>query len=528
MRLTILYWMVLLALAPILNAQPAAAAPAGPVRQMSLNDCIRMALERNLSIMVGDSVTLGDTADLDVQTFGKLGLQQSHLALESSYGYYDPVLSMGGGQSQETMFTYLGGLGSINDASLGGKTELRTDTFGLELSGVAPTGTRYEISAGMNRLNDGFNEPGIPGSYYYQYNSTARITITQPLLRDFWIDRDRLNIRLAKVNLKRSELEFRLLVMDVVQRVAAYYFDFLANRDEIKVQEKALELANQLVAENKTKVAAGTIAPLEARQSESQAATAKAALTAAIFAAQQADNLLKALITHEFNTIQPVNIEPTEKLIAVYQAPSLAESWRSGLEQRPDYLIAKTELESRDIALVYRKNQLYPALDLEATYGRNGFGNSTSDSLGDLDNNSRYPTYGGFVTLTVPLWRKSERANYKSAKVARQSAILSLKRKEDSVLQEIDIAVKEVISRYQAIESTRQARLFAEEALQAEQNKLENGKSTTYDVLLTQRDLTAASSAEIKALADYNKALHLFYFREGTTLERNKINLELR
>jgi outer membrane protein TolC len=96
------------------------------------------------------------------------------------------------------------------------------------------------------------------------------------------------------------------------------------------------------------------------------------------------------------------------------------------------------------------------------------------------------------------------------------------------VLQEIDIAVKEVISRYQTIESARQARIFAEEALDAEQKKLENGNSTSFNVLQFQRDLTTASSAEIKALADYNKALHLLYFREGTTLEKNKILLELR
>ena len=56
----------------------------------------------------------------------------------------------------------------------------------------------------------------------------------------------------------------------------------------------------------------------------------------------------------------------------------------------------------------------------------------------------------------------------------------------------------------------------------------EGGKSTSFNVLQFQRDLTAARSAEVKALADYNKALHQFYFREGSTLERNKITLELR
>jgi len=512
--------MVLLCHALALNTQ--AAATNGPVRQMSLNDCIRMALERNLSIMVGDNIQLGDTADLDVRTGGKLGLQQTRLDLEALYGYYDPRLEVRGGQS----YRKAAGTVDVITGLPSNPGERWNEVFETTLTGVLPTGTRYELSAGMERTSSGANDPVLL-THAFQYLSSANISVIQPLLKDFWIDSDRLNIKLAKISIRRSEMGFKLLVMNVVNQVAGAYFDFLGARDEIKVQEKALELANQLVAENKKKVEAGSIAPLEARQSESQAATAKADLTAAIFASQQAENLLKALITHEFNVIQPVNIEPTEKLVAVFQALSLAESWRTGLEQRPDYLLAKQDLENRDIALSFYKNQLYPALDLEATYGRNGLGNSISDSLESIDNNN-LPRFGGFVVLRVPLARKTDRANYKNAKIAQQGAILSLKRKEDSVLQEIDIAIKEVASRYATIESTRQARIYAEEALDAEQKKLENGKSTSFNVLQFQRDLTTAASAEIKALADYNKALHQFYFREGTTLERNKITLELR
>ncbi len=517
MRLTLFSWIVLLCATPVLHAQPAVATAS--TRQMSLNDCIRMALERNLSIQVGDNISLGDTADLDVRSGGKLGLMQTRLALEGLYGYYDPLFSARAGQ---TFISQANGVDATTGLPLPGE-ERWQETFNFDLGGRLPSGTRYALSADMNRLS---RERSNVFSGF-QYTPALAITATQPLLKDFWIDRGRLDIKLGKISVRRSEMGFRLLVMSVVNQVSGAYFDFLAARDEIRVREKALELANQLVAENKKKVEAGSIAPLEARQSESQAATAKSDLTSAVYASQQAENILKALITHEFNTIQPVNIEPTEKLIAIFQAVSLAESWRTALEQRPDYLLAKQDLENRQIALSFYKNQLYPALDVQATYGRNGIGNSSGDAYGTIDDND-FPTWGGFIVFSVPLSRKSERANYKNAKIGEQAAILSLKRKEDSVLQEVDIAVKEVVSRYAAIESSRQARIFAEEALDAEQKKLENGKSTSFQVLQFQRDLTTASSAEIKALSDYNKALHQFYFKEGTTLERNKINLELR
>jgi hypothetical protein len=45
-------------------------------------------------------------------------------------------------------------------------------------------------------------------------------------------------------------------------------------------------------------------------------------------------------------------------------------------------------------------------------------------------------------------------------------------------------------------------------------------------VLQYQNSLTAARSAEIRALANYNEALSNLAAQEGSTLERNNINLE--
>jgi outer membrane protein TolC len=78
------------------------------------------------------------------------------------------------------------------------------------------------------------------------------------------------------------------------------------------------------------------------------------------------------------------------------------------------------------------------------------------------------------------------------------------------------------------VDSTRQARLYAEAALDAEQKKLENGKSTSYLVMQFQRDLTNARSQEIRALADYNNALAQIAQMEGTALDRLNLRLEFR
>lgn len=511
------------------GAQGAATAPT-PKLSLSLDECIRMALKDNLTLQVGDRVALGDTADLDVRSLGRLGLEETRLQAESSLGYYDPVLKASAGQRYEER---VGRFDPAFNFTVPGGERWHED-FSLGLSGVLPTGTRYELSSALTRLSGttvGENDNPPPllvrQNIDWQYTSQAEIRVTQPLLRDFWIDSGRLNIKLRKQDLKVSEHSFRLLTMDVIQRVALAYYDLIAAQDQVKTRQKALELAKQLVSENKKKVEVGTLAPLEERQAESQEATVRAELTAAQFRVQQAENLLKSLITHDYASVQNTVLEPTEKLVPAYQSFALADAWRNGLEHRPDYLRAKEEVETRKIVLEYRKNQLYPALDLVGTYGRNGLADSTLDSLDNIADN-RYPYYGGAVVLSFPLTFKSDRADYRRAKVQQKAAILSLKRVEDAVLQEIDTAVKLVRSAYEATESTRAARKFAEDALDAEQKKLEAGRSTSFIVLQLQKDLTDARAAEIQAAAEYNKALHQLYFREGTTLDRNKVQIDMK
>ena len=315
--------------------------------------------------------------------------------------------------------------------------------------------------------------------------------------------------------------------MNVVFVVSQSYYDLIAARDQVKVQEMALQLKEQFLSETQKKVAAGALAQLDEKQAESEAATARASLTVARFQAEQAENVLKGLISDQFISIESTTLEPSEKLLSVAQMFNKAECWRTGLERRPDYLRKKVQLEQEHITLKYTQNQLYPGLDVVGTYGRNGLSSTLSESLGTIKD-GLFPKYGGAIVFTIPLTRVAERSANKIQMERVKAAVLDMKQLEEQIVRDIDDAVKKVRSAYAAIRSTREARIFAEAALDAEQKKLENGKSTNFQVLGQQDKLTQARASEIKALTEYNKALHDVYFREGTTLERNKIILEMK
>ena len=185
------------------------------------------------------------------------------------------------------------------------------------------------------------------------------------------------------------------------------------------------------------------------------------------------------------------------------------------------------DLERLDIVLRYTYNQLFPELDLIGSYGFAGSGKEFSGALGQIGAGSG-PNYSFGASVTIPLGNRAARGNYKITKEQKKLALLQLKKQEQGILVQIDDAVKQVQNAFERVDATRQARAYAETALDAEQKKLESGKSTSFQVLQFQRDLTARRSEEIRALADFNKALSQLYFLEGSILDRNHVRLEVK
>ena len=298
-------------------------------------------------------------------------------------------------------------------------------------------------------------------------------------------------------------------------------------RENVHVQEKALELAQQLLEENQKRVEIGTLAPLDEKQAESQAAANRADLLTAQNAYTTQENVLKGLMTDNYTALHGAELVPTEVLAAPIPLLNLQDSWAKGMTQRPDLLQSRLDLERLDIILRYTYNQLFPELDLIGSYGFAGSGREFSDAFGRIGSGSD-PNYSFGASVTIPLGNSVARANYKITKEQKKQGLLQLKKQEQTILIQIDDAVKQVQNAFERVDATRQARTYAETALDAEQKKLESGKSTSFQVLQFQRDLTARRSEEIRAMADFNKALSQLYFLEGSILQKHHLGVELK
>ena len=78
----------------------------------------------------------------------------------------------------------------------------------------------------------------------------------------------------------------------------------------------------------------------------------------------------------------------------------------------------------------------------------------------------------------------------------------------------------------ESYEAAQSERVLQEQILSAEREKLEVGASTSFYVIQYQRDLAGAQSAEISALASYQKAKTALQRSVGTILEDYSIVMD--
>jgi len=480
---------------------------AAVTRAMSLQDCIQQALQQNF--------------DVQIQ---RIQPQISLYDLYAAYDGWDPTFNISGRHNYDVSPSSY----NLSISNQTPPTVSDENSFNSGINGVLPSGLQYNFSG---NIAEQYGNNGLPFDNSF---GTIGVTLQQPLLKNFWVDQTRLNIRVAKNRLKYSEQGLRQQLITSVTAVVNAYYELIFAQQNVAVQQEALNLAQTQLDQDKQRVQIGTLAILSVQQDESQVAQSQANLIAAQSTLDTDQNALKNLLTDDYSKWHDVDIQPTATLEAARQQIDLQDSWTTGLAERPDLLQAKLNVEQQGIQLKYYRNQLFPELDLVGSYGFNGASTKVMGQGGEFsdtyrqfaDGNSPFYSYG--AQLTMPLSNVGPRNQYKSTKATLQQVLLQLKQLEQNIMVQIDNAVKQAESDYQSVQATRQARIYAEAALDAEQKTYGVGKATTFEVLTYQNNLTAARSQEIRALANYNEALAALAQQEGTTLQQYNINLDVK
>jgi outer membrane protein TolC len=375
-------------------------------------------------------------------------------------------------------------------------------------------------------------------------NGSVGLQLTQNLLQGFGRAVNGRNIRVQNNNLKVSELQFKRQLITTITAVLNLYWDLVAFGDDVTARRKAVETAQQLLAETKRRVDLGAVAEIEITRAESQLYAAQQDLVIAETNYLQQEMVLKNALSRNGVAsagLAALHLVPLDK----FQIPEKEEARpvedmvAEALQKRVEIEQARINIESNNINLKGIKSSLKPTLQAFTNLTNNGLtGEVTalgannpglvflSGGYGNLLAQlarRNYPNYSAGFSLNVPLRNRAAQSDFATSMLELRQNELDLKKNENQVRLDIHnavIALRQARARYEAAVKSR---VLQEQTLDADRRKYEFGAATPFQIVQDQRDLATARSTETQAMANYTHARISFEQALGTTLDVNNV-----
>ncbi len=493
-----------------------------PVVRLTLDDAVKLALDRNLDIAVQ-----------------RLNPEISDIAIASVRSVYRPTLtSTFGPQSITQLPTSQLQLGQGGTA-----TVTDTMTYNGGLAQNVPWGGG-SFSATLNNFRRTTNSNNA--LFNPQFQSAWTFAFAQPLLRNFRIDSTRQQLQVTRINRDISDVQLRATITNTLSNVRNAYWDYVFATQAVDVAQQSVDLAEQLVKDNQTRVEVGTMAPIDVVQAQSQAATARQNLATAQQAMHTAELVLKRLIVN--GTEDPnwnAQLDPVDRPEFHPEAIDIEAAVRRALSERTDLEIARKNLEMNDVTMKFLRDQMKPQADLSLSYTPQGvggtqivrqnngqLGSTISDRIPlgigeafDALFHNRYPQWVAQVNFSYPLGTSAQEANVARARVQFNQTQAQLKQIELQIATDVTNAAVTAQTAAERVEEAQAARELAQKQLEAEQSKFEVGMSTNYNVIQSQRDLATAQNNELQAVLNYRKALVELERLQQTTLQNLNVTI---
>ena len=480
-----------------------------PQIDLSLDETVERALERNLDIAVE-----------------RLKPQLMDLQIAQMNASYRPTLTTSFSNSSRTNPSSSqldGGLAVVQD----------TATVNTSVNQSVPWGGG-DFQIGWNNNRNETNN--VFSSFNPSYRANFQATYTQPLLRGFAIDSTRQQLQVTRINRELSDVDLRQTITNTLAEVRNAYWDLAYASQAVDVRRQSLELAEQLVRDNRARVEIGTMAPIDIVQSQSEAAARRQSLAEAQQNLRTAELTLKRLIVRGTDDeLWQARISATDRPPFNPEPIDLEAAVRTALDQRTDLTRSRRQLDINSINLRALRDETLPSLDLVGSYQLQGQGGtrtkrsnlggdvvavipgSFGDAIGQLFE-ADFPVWSVQLQLSYPIGQSAADASYAQARVQAQQTQAELRQLELQVVTEVTNAALQLESLLERIGAAQAARELAEQQVDAEQSKFQVGMSTNFFVVQAQRDLATAQDTELRALLDYQKALVDFERSQQTSL----------
>lgn len=485
----------------------------GNALRVTVKDITRMALQNNLDIAISDT---------------NEEIQQTRV--QQAYGPYDPALSITlGAQSTRRPNTNL-----TNRSTQGAYNKTDLATWNFQLTKNLPTGGG--IIGTYNSSRSDTNQQFA--LFSPQYTASTSLQITQPLFRNFRIDQFRGAIRLAKLDVRISDSQFKQTVTNTVAGIQSTYWDLVGAIQDYEIRRDSVRLAQILLRNNTREVEIGVLAPISITEARAGVASRQVDLITARQTIINAENNLRALVSSDRNS------EIWQKVIVPAETPEfrdypvdLDQAIDTALAHRPELEQYSLQLQQNDISYNINRNLKKWQVDLVASVGSIGVAGPQTvnpvtgepliapELIGGVGTaNTTLFTQGYFnwfagFNLTIPLRNRGGEAQIAESRIQREQLLINRKNTEQKIVVQVRTAVADLDTQKQRVQTAAVARQLAEEQLTGETKRFQAGLSQNFLVLQRQNELATAKGVELQALIAYRKSIISLQQALSTLLE---------
>ena len=473
---------------------------------ITLKDSIILALHNNYEIKI---------AKLDPM------IKEKNVTVAKSK--FDPILKFTGKRDVNEIPTVNALIAGLDTVEL---TQFKDDKNILQATIEKPIETGAKFTLDFETEIRDFIDPAPFRPLNPESESSIEAKITQPLLKNAGIFYNRSKIYIARNDKKKSILQLKEKAIDVISSVQNAYWDLVMAIEELRVRNKSLESAEDLLRKNRIQVKVGTLAPIEVLVAEDGVAKKMNDIIETENDIKNREDDLKLIMNLSNHSIlSDAAIIPLDKASFKITDVTFDESIKIALANRPELFEKGLDIANARITVRQRRNELLPKLDAEVGFRYEGLAGNYGNSLDSLFSEKFQGEFFG-LTLEVPLGNREARSNYSKAKLEARQSVLNRNKIEQEIVVEVRTAVREIKKNVESIKATEKARELAQARLEAEEMKFKVGRTTSLEVLRAQDNLTIAEGKAVKALVDYQKSLGDLDAKMGTILEKNNIIIE--
>ncbi len=457
---------------------------------LTLDDCIRIALSKNITLRLAKSELL-----------------RAEVTHAGTYGKFLPTFTLQGGQENTMQKRPFDALAPTDPTRL----NFNNNFLVGQMQQILPTGTVLSFVGDLRR---DFNSPDQFGIRPTRTENLAySVSLTQPLLRGGWATVTRSAINLAQYDRKMQEKQLSSTKLATMYSVKQAYYNVLLQRELIKVNQAAIQQDSTLVKASESMVQAKVATRRDVLSAQIRLAEDRAELIRAETEYQLALDALKEIIGLPIE----VPIELTEADLR-FSPLALDEDTliELAVKNNPSTHSAEVAVDRARLSLKVARNALLPQLDLTVLHS--GQLDTQLDPDRGLHKDLWTTGLQASINLSYPFLNREAAANAENAQIAvsqQQDRLVDLQRQIVLGVRSIIRSAHSTVEELNALQGTIAA---AEEKVEFATAMFRLGRASNLDIIDAQEALFKAQNQYVSKLVDYHTQLALLESLTGQPL----------